>query len=182
MNPLAAICHVVAIVAGAWGGVAVISAIAPDLPPAGAQPAVTADPQSEPIEPQSPDSFLHATGFAAGLGQISDQIAAGDDIRRLRVEADSIQADSTSGDGLIPIGEIPADSTQNLISAIGAERPAVSYDQIAYMELFATANGPRWFVQLLTTEPGLGKPSTFTASISGEPVKAGGPAPVPIGG
>ena len=180
MNPVAAIAHVLAVVVGIWGGFWLMDRVAPDLPDPGAEPGVAATAPEE-LSGDAEESLLRQTPLYWALQQLSDQLAAGQQAVRLRVEPGTLNLESREAqDGLIEVDEIPASAPEWIVSQIAEERPRVTLAKVRYMELVATEDGPRWYVQLVSDDPGLPPPWTYTADLEGDLLETGGPEPVAL--
>ena len=180
VNPVAAIAHVLAVAAGIWGALSLMGAVTPDLPNADAEPGVTAT-APEDVTGDAEDSLLRQTPLYWALDQLSDQLAAGEQLVRLRVEPGTLTSESRDAeDGLIDPGDVPASAPEWIVSQIAEDRPRVTLAGVQYMELIATADGPRWYVQLAGDDPGLSPPWTYTADLEGDLLATGGAEPVPL--
>ena len=168
MSPVAAITHVLAIVAGVWGGFWVIGRVAPDLPDADTEPAVEAPAD---VRGGDPDSLLQPAPLASALDQLSSQMAAGDEIVSLELRPDSLDAEPGSGGVALQPEDVPPDAPQRIVSAIAAERAQVELDDVQLMLLRDGDGGPEWYVQLdLKIDP----PRTYVAPLDGSSATAGG--------
>lgn len=180
MNPVAALAHVLAVAAGVWGGLWVMGAVTPDLPDADAEPGVAAT-APEDVSGGSDESLFRQTPLFWALDQLDDQLAAGQAVVRLRVEPGALSSESRDGqEGLIDPADVPASAPEWIVSQIAEERPQVTLDRVRYMELVATEEGPRWYMQLVSDDPKLDPPWTYTADFEGDLLRAGGAEPRPI--
>ena len=168
MSPVSVITHLLAIAAGVWGGFWVIGRVTPDLPQAGVEPGVEA---TGDVEGGDHDSLLRTGPFAIALAQLSDQLAAEDAITSLHLEPGSLDAQGGSGGlGLEP-EDVPPNAPQRIVAAIRAQRPQVTLDDVAFMRLRPSADGPQWYVQLdLDIDP----PRTYVTPLDGSTATAGG--------
>jgi hypothetical protein len=54
-------------------------------------------------------------------------------------------------------------------------------DDVQYVELVATEDGPRWYVQLVSTNPRIDPPWTYGTDLDGPPpLDVGGAPPTPV--
>ena len=83
-------------------------------------------------------------------------------------------------EGLIDPSEVPASAPEWIVSQIAEERPRVTLDKVRYMELVATEEGQRWYVQLVSDDSQISPPWTYTADLEGDLLEVGGPEPVAI--
>lgn len=180
MNPVAAIATVLAIVLGGWGGYSAMAAIAPDQPAEGVEPGVSAATDPEIVEPGDPGSLLRAGPLSDALGELDSQLIAGRQIERLTLTPGEVRIESAYRDGLFDPDDVDPAAPQRIIAAIEAQRPEVSIASIDLMKLIATAEGQRWYVQLVSTDPKVNPPWSYTARGDGRKVEAGGAEPVPI--
>ena len=145
-----------------------IGRVTPDLPQDNTEPGVEA---TGDVNGGDRDSLLRTGPFAIALAQLSDQIAAGDVIVSLRLEPATLDAQSGSGGiGLEP-EEIPPNAPQRIVDAMAAQRPQISLDDVAFMRLRPSPEGPEWYVQLdLAIDP----PRTYVAPLDGSTATPGG--------
>jgi hypothetical protein len=168
MSPVSAITHLLAVALGLWGGFWLMDRVAPDLPSDETDPGVEAATE---LRGGDPDSLLRAGPLATALGQLSDQIAAGDAIVALEIEPANLSAETGSGGlGLEP-EEVPPGAPERIVGEIAGQRPQVSLDDVTFIRLRAGAQGPEWYVQLdLEIDP----PRTYVAPLDGSSATAGG--------
>jgi len=172
--------HAIAIAVGAYLGFVVMDKLALDLPDDSVDPGVSASaPKS--VAGADPDSLLRAANLAPALAELDDQLAAGDGIVRLHVEPGSLDADTSSADGAFAPGDVPADVPARIGTGIAQER-GLTLDAIRYMDLVATAKGPRWYVQLDINRDIGPPPWTYGAPLDGAPLDVGAAPPEPIDG
>jgi hypothetical protein len=168
MSPVSVITHLLAIAVGVWGGLWLIGRVTPDLPQEGTDPGVESVAK---VNGGDPDSLLRTGPLAIALAQLSDQIAAGDVIVSLRLDPGNLNARSGSGGVDLEPEEIPPNAPQRIVDAIAQQRPEVSLDDVSYMQLRPTGQGPEWYVQLdLDIDP----PRTFIAPLDGSSATPGG--------
>jgi hypothetical protein len=77
---------------------------------------------------------------------------------------------------------VPVAAPLRITDEIHSLRDKVSLEDIGYMDLIATSNGPRWYIQLDIDRTDVSPPWTYTAPLEGESVTAGGAPPKPIDG
>lgn len=171
MSPVSVVTHLLAIAVGAWGGLWLMSRVAPDLPAQETDPGVEAPATPAEVKGDDPKSLLRSGPLASGLDQLSDQIAAGDVVVMLRLAPGSIDVQSGSGGVDLETGEIPPDAPERIVAAIARQRPQVSLDDVQFMQLRPGPDGPEWFVQL---ETGIDPPRTYVAPLDGSSATAGG--------
>ena len=181
MSPVAPIAHLLAIAAGVWGGFWIMDRVTPNLPSEDERPGVAAAAVPGQIEGGDPGSLLRAARLAPALEQLDEQLAAGEGILRLRVEPGRLEVEDTDAEGAFEPDDVDAGAPERIVEAIGRQRPIVGLDDVRYMELVATADGPRWHVQLVSTDPRISPPWTYQAPLSGPPpLEVGGGRPTPI--
>ena len=89
MSPLPPIAHLLGLLAGIFGGLALMGWVAPDIP--------SGDPGVESAAADGPaESLLSPAGFATAFSQLRDQLGDDEALTSMRVTAESI--DSESGD------------------------------------------------------------------------------------
>lgn len=180
MSPVAPIAHLLAIAAGVWGGFWVMDRVTPDLPSEDEAPGISATAVPEEVAGDAPESLLHASQLAPALDQLDEQLAAGEGIGLLRIEPGRLEVDGTDAEEAFEPADVGPATPQRIVDAIAAERPVVGLGQIRYMELVATAEGPRWYVQLVSDDPRIDPPWTYGAPLAGPPpLEVGGAPPVP---
>jgi hypothetical protein len=177
VSPLPPIAHIVAIVAGVWGGLTVMGAIAPDLPGADVQPGVTAE--AAPQSGDDPDSLLAEDNLDPALTQLADQLGTTSDLVRLRITPS--QLDATEGEGGFDVDAVDPTAPQRLVEMISEERPKVrGLEDVQYMELVEAKQGAEWYVQLVSTRDDLPPPWTYGAPQDLSKLTVGGAPPQPI--
>lgn len=180
-NPVPALVHVVAIAVGILLGLLVMDRISPDLPDAGIGPGVSSSSAPRSVDGDDPDSLFRVSNLGPALAELDQQLAAGEGIRRLRIEPGSLSADSVSGDGLFSLGDVPAGAPALIVAQAHADRDRVTLADISSFELVATTNGPRWYVQIDNARSDVPPPWTYGAPLAGTPIEIGGAPPQPIG-
>ena len=179
-NPVAVIVHLIAIAAGLYLGFLAMDAIAPDLPAEGVEPGVSSSSEPAAVAGDDPDSLFRAELLAPALAQLDEQLAAGQGVVTLRIEPGELNANTTTGDGLFAIEDVPPQVPERLIAAIHAQRERVTAHDIGYMELVATDAGLRWYVQLDIGLTDVDPPWTYGAPLEGAPLEVGGGPPKPV--
>ena len=168
MSPVSVITHVLAVALGAWGGFWVIDRVAPDLPGADTEPAVEAPAD---VAGGAPDSLLRPAPLAEALDQLSDQIAAGDEIVSLELRPERLDAETGSGGVALQPEDVDPRAPERIASAIASQRNGVGLDDVDFMLLRAGDQGPEWYVQLdLRIDP----PRTYVAPLAGGEAAPGG--------
>ena len=180
-NPIPALVHVVAIAVGLYLGFVAMDAIAPDLPGEGVEPGVSSSSAPGAVAGDDSDSLFRAANLGPALDQLDEQLAAGQGIRSLHLEPGALNADTSSADGTLAPADVPVAAPATLADEIAAERHGITLADVSYMDLVATAKGPRWYVQL-DIDRDIGPPPwTYGAPLAGSPLTAGGAPPKPIG-
>lgn len=162
--------HALGIALGLYLGFVVMEAISPDLPDPDTNPGVAATAPAS-VSGGDPDSLLRAQNLGPALEQLDDQLAAGEGIGTLRIAPGALDAQPTSADGAIDPDEVEPSTPSLLISEIAAERD-LTLDDVSHVDLIATDDGPRWYVQL-EADGAIGPPLTYAAPLSGTPLTAG---------
>jgi hypothetical protein len=169
---------VLAIAAGVWGGLAVMDAVAPDLPDPDTEPGVAAA-QPATVEQDSGVSLFRAENLGPALSQLDEQLGADGELVRLRIDPGRLG--STEGEGGFAVGDVPSTAPDQLAAAIAADRPEFrGIEDFQYLELVQTRGGPEWYVQLVSTRPQLSPPWTYAAPLDVSKVTAGGAPPKQI--
>lgn len=181
-NPVAVIVHLLAIAAGLYLGFLAMDAIAPDLPDEGVDPGVSSSAVPRKVAGDDPDSLFAAGALAPALDQLEEQLPAGEGVVRLRIEPGGLTADTASAGGLFELGDVAAETPARLIAAIHRQREGITAHDIGYMELVATADGPRWYVQIDIFRTNVDPPWTYGAPLEGTPLTVGGAPPEPVAG
>ena len=95
MNPVAAICHVLAIVLGVVGGIWAVNSLSPDLPDEDVEPGVEIP---VPVEAESPESLFNAGPLSTAIFQLEGQEGDGAEYAFLSITPTSlIVSDITGG-------------------------------------------------------------------------------------
>ena len=78
---------------------------------------------------------------------------------------------------------MPAEVPVALIHTIDSERggPPIGLGEIGYMDLVATEDGPRWYVQLDISSDIGPPPWTYGAPLEGSPLRSAAAPPKPVG-
>jgi len=175
--------HLLGIALGAYLGYLAMSAIAPDLPDPDTEPGVSSSVAPAAVAGSDPDSLFLASNLAPALDELEPQLTAGEGLASLHITPGSIDTELNSDviDGLFDPGDVPADVPERLATAINEKRGGVSLDDVAYMDLVATAKGPRWYVQLDTARDVGPPPWTYGAPLAGAPLVEGPGPPEPVG-
>lgn len=179
-SPTAVIVHLVAIALGLYLGWIAMQAITPDLPDNSVEPGVSA---TADVAGDAAESLYRGPNFQAALDQLDEQLAAGEGIVSLHLEPGALDTETRAGDGLFQPEDVPADAPVVLIHTIDSERggPPIGLGEIRYMDLVATEDGPRWYVQLDINENIGPPPWTYGAPLEGSPLTVGGAPPKPVG-
>lgn len=180
-NPVAVIVHLVAIAVGVYLGFLAMDAIAPDLPDPDLAPGVSSSSAPAAVAGDDPDSLFRAQNLAPALTQLEDQLAAGEGIVTLHLEPGKLDADTGTAEGVFEPADVPAEVPALLADEIHAERGRLGLGEIAYMDLVATAKGPRWYVQLDISRDIGPPPWTYGAPLEGTPLTVGPAEPKPVG-
>ena len=187
--------HVVAIALGLYLGFLAMDAISPDLPDPDVDPGVSSSSSPAAVAGDDPDSLFRAQNLGPALDQVDEQLAAGEGIVSLHIEPGSLDTETGSADGVFDPDEVPVDvpallavqieaarfqaarlpSTHRL--AVPLIRGGLPLADVLYMDLVATAKGPRWYVQLDPSRDVGPPPWTYGASLDGEPPLTPGPPP-----
>jgi hypothetical protein len=177
-NPVPILVHILGIVAGLVLGWYVMDRITPDFPTA--DPGVESSSAPHSVAGGDPDSLFLPNNFSEAIVQVQDQVTAGQGIVSLHIEPGTIDLRSSDVDGTFDLADVPAAAPVRIANAIHQMRERVTLDDIGSMDLVATAEGPRWYVQLDITRTNVRPPWTYAAPINGDPVTAGGAPPKPI--
>lgn len=178
LNPVAALVHLVALAAGLYLGWLLMGWVTPDLPGEGTDPGVSATATAEQVAGDDPNSLLRPDPLAGALDSIDDQLASGEGVAVLRIEPARIGVEESEADGAFEPSAVDPAVPERILAAIGARRPEVDgLEDVQYMELVATEPGPRWYVQIVSTDPRIRPPWTYTTDLDGPPPLAPGEAP-----
>ena len=173
--------HVIGIALGLYLGFLVMDAISPDFPDPDVDPGVSSSSAPRAVAGDDPDSLFRAVNLGPALDQLDEQLAAGDGIASLHITPGSLDAESNSAEGTLAPDEVPPAVPALLAMEIEAERGSTTLADIAYMDLVATEDGPRWYVQLDINRDIGPPPWTYGAPLDGEPLTVGPALPHPVG-
>ena len=177
-NPLAILIHVVSIALGIFGGLQVMEAITPDI--STEQPGVVAPPPPSAVDGDDPDSLFQPNNLAPALSDLFNQLGAEESLVRLKIMPGSLESEARTGvDGFQPT-DISAGRPQFFTQEIALERPRVTFADIAWFELVATADGWRWYIQFNINKTDVKPPWSYTAPYAGFPLEPGGSPPEPL--
>jgi hypothetical protein len=179
-NPIPVIVHVLAIALGLYLGFLAMDAISPDLPDPDLDPGVSSSSSPGAVGGDDPDSLFRAANLAPAMTQLESQLAAGQGLVSLHLEPGSLETDTGSGDGVFEPADVPVEVPARLADEIHAERGSLGLADIRYMDLVATAKGPRWYVQLDINRDIGPPPWTYGAPLEGMPLTVGPPEPQPV--
>ncbi|MDX6580898.1 MAG: hypothetical protein QOI10_82 [Solirubrobacterales bacterium] len=180
-NPIPVVVHLVAIALGLWLGYLAMDAIAPNLPDPDQDPGLSSSSAPRAVAGDDPDSLFRAVNLSSALAQLDDQLAAGDGIVSLHIEPGSLDAETGSGDGTFAPAGVPVAVPALLASEINEQRGRAGLGEVSYMDLVATARGPRWYVQLDSGKDIGPPPWTYGAPLEGAPLTVGPAPPKPVG-
>jgi hypothetical protein len=179
-NRTAVLVHALAIAAGLLAGWFVMDRITPDFPTD--DPGVESSSAPAAVSGDDPDSLFRSENLLGALYQLDDQTAAGEGVVRLHITPGSIDMQTGDAAGAIDLDEVHFATPSIMVEDIRGEHPQVTLADVQYIDLVATADGPRWFIQLDRSHSGAGPPWTYSAPLIGYPVRPGGPPPEPIEG
>ncbi len=178
-NPLAILIHVVAIALGIFGGLQVMEAITPDV--STEEPAVADPPPPAAVDGEDPDSLFQPSNLAPALSRLHSQLGAGETLVRLKITPGALESEARTGvDGFMP-ADVSAGRPQYFIGEIASERPKVTFADIGWFELVATADGWRWYIQFDINKTDVSPPWAYSAPYAGFPLEPGGSPPQPLG-
>jgi hypothetical protein len=173
--------HVLGIALGLYLGFLAMEAISPDLPDPDADPGVSSSARPTAVLGDDPDSLFRAVNLGPALDQMEDQLAAGEGIVSLHLTPGSLDAETGSADGVFQPADVRDDVPALLGLEINSERASTTLADISYMDLVATAKGPRWYVQLDISRDIGPPPWTYGAPLDGSPLTVGPGEPKPVG-
>lgn len=179
INPVAILLHVLGIAAGLYLGFVVMDSLAPDLPPEAVGAGVSSSSEPRDVAGDDPDSLFAPQNLTPALAQLDEQLPAGEGIVTLRIEPGELNAETRTGDGLFALDDVTPELPERLIDEIHARRERVTARDIGYMELVATEQGPRWYVQLDINRTDVDPPWTYGAPLEGSPLEIGPGPPSP---
>lgn len=177
-NPIPLLVHAVAIAVGLYLGFVVMGELSPDLPDDSVEPGVSSSSAPRAVAGGDPDSLFRAANLGPALAQLDDQLGAGQAPRSLHLEPGKLDADTADAAGTFAPADVPTEAPALIGSQINQQR-GLTLDDVAYMDLVATAKGPRWYIQLDINRDIGPPPWTFGAPLEGAPVEAGGAPPKP---
>ena len=167
MNPVVAIAHVLGIAAGVWGGLWLIDRVAPDLPGPDVEAGVTATVPEE-VEGADEGSLYRPGPLSTALIQLDEQLGE-QQLVTLQVEPAELTTQARDPqDGLIDAGDVPASAPSWIIAQIAEKRPEVTLDSLRWVALIATDERPFWQAQLVSHDPRIPQPWTYTADLEGD--------------
>jgi hypothetical protein len=171
--------HAIAIALGLYLGWVVMEGVSPDLPDPGVQPGVNSTAQ---VAGDAPNSLFRGPYLQGALNQLSDQMAAGEGIVTMHIEPGTLETETASGDGLFQPEDVSSETPVVLIHSIDSERggPPIGLGEVSYLDLVATAKGPRWYVQLDINREIGPPPWTYGAPLEGTPLTVGPAPPKPV--
>jgi hypothetical protein len=179
-SPVAIIVHLLGIAAGLYLGFLVMDGFAPDLPSGDVVPGVGSSAAPDDVAGDDPDSLFAAANLMPALDQLSEQVPAGHEVVRLRIEPGATELKTANADGLFSLDDVDPAVAQRLIDEIHAQRANVTAHDIGYIELVATSQGPEWYVQLDIDRTDVDPPWTYSAPLEGAAVEPGGAPPQPV--
>jgi hypothetical protein len=180
LNPIPIVVHALGIVAGLLLGWYVMDRVSPDFPDS--PPGVESSSSPRSVAGNDPDSLFLPNNLAEAIPPLDDQLAAGQGVAALHIEPGSIDVQSTDVDGAYDLADVPVAAPARIVDAIHDMRDRVTLEDIGYMDLIATRDGPRWYVQLDINRTDVDPPWTYGAPLEGEPIEVGGAPPKPIDG
>ena len=164
-NSTAIIVHVLAIAAGLLAGWFVMDRITPDFPTE--DPGVESSSAPRSVAGNDPDSLFLANNFSQGIGQVEDQLAAGQSVTALHLTPGSISIDTTGSDRGFDLADVPVTAPASIAQALHRTREQVTLGDIGSMDLITTRTGPTWYVKLDLARTDAGPPFNYTAPLSG---------------
>ncbi len=179
-SPVAVLVHLVAIGVGLYLGWITMQAISPDLPDPDVEPGVNSTAQ---VDGDAPESLFRGPYLHGALNELSGQMAAGEGIVTMHLEPGSLETETASGEGLFQPEDVSSETPVVLIHSIDSERGGspIGLGEVSYMDLVATAQGPRWYVQLDINRDIGPPPWTYGAPLEGSPLTVGPGPPKPVG-
>jgi hypothetical protein len=173
--------HLIGIALGIYLGFLVMNAISPDLPDPDTDPGVSSSARPGAVLGDDPDSLFRAVNLGPALDQLGEQLAAGEGIVSLHIEPGAVDAETGSADGVFDPDEVPVEVPALLGVEINEDRGSLTLADLSYMDLVATSDGPRWYVQL-DIDRDIGPPPwTYGAPLEGKPLEVGPGIPQPVG-
>jgi hypothetical protein len=172
--------HLIGIALGLYLGFLAMEAIAPDLPDPDVDPGLSSSARPAAVLGDDPDSLFRAVNLGPAIDELGDQLAAGDGIVSLHITPGALDAETGSADGVFQPEDVRDDVPTLLGLEIHSERGSTTLADISYMDLVATAKGPRWYVQLDVARDIGPPPWTYGAPLDGSPLTAGPGPPTPV--
>ena len=178
-SPVAVLVHVLGIALGLYLGWVVMEGISPDVPDPSVEPGIESTAE---VAGDAPNSLFRGPYLQGALNELSDQIAAGEGIVTMHLEPGALETETGSGDGLFQPEDVSSETPVVLIHRIDSERGGapIGLEDVSFMDLVATADGPRWYVQL-DIDSDIGPPPwTYGAPLEGKPLTVGTAPPKPV--
>jgi hypothetical protein len=152
--------------------------VTPDFPTA--DPGIESSAAPGSVAGDDPDSLFLPNNLSAAILQLQDQLGAGQGVVTLHIEPGSIDVQSSDVEGTYDLAEVPVAAPARIADAIQEQRPQVGLSRIRSMDLVATRQGPRWYIQLDTAAADIPPPWTYGAPLEGTPLTAGGAPPAAV--
>ncbi len=164
--------HVLGIGLGLYLGFLVMDRIAPDLPDPSVPPGVSS---SAEVAGDAPNSLFRGPYLQGALNELSDQLAAGEGLVSMHIEPGALETETGTSEGVFQPEDVSSETPVVLIHSIDSERGGapIGLEDVAYIDLVATAEGPRWYVQLDISRDIGPPPWTYGAPLEGRPLEAG---------
>jgi hypothetical protein len=175
VNPVAAICHVLAIGLGVAGGIWAVSSISPDLPGEDVEPGVEIP---VPVEAESPESLFNAGPLSTAIFQLEEQEGDGTEYAFLSITPTELIVSDITVEGGVEPSDLSAGEPERVIELLSAERKAISQEAVRQMDVVATKDGLVWVVHLDSTS--VSPPTQYVVPYGTDEVEAGGPLPDPL--
>jgi len=172
VNPVAAICHVLAIVLGVVGGIWVVNSLSPDLPDEDVEPGVEIP---VPIEAESPESLFNAGPLSTAIFQLEGQEGDGVEYAFLSITPTSLVVSDITVEGGVEPSDLSTGEPQRVIELLGKERAAITPETVRQMDLVATKDGLVWVVHLDSTS--VSPPTQYVVPYGTDEVEADAPLP-----
>ena len=172
MNPVAAICHVLAIVLGIVGGIWAVNSLSPDLPDEDVEPGVEIPVQ---VEPESPESLFRPGPLSTAIFQVEEQEGDGAEYAFLSITPTSLVVSDIEADGGVEPSDLSTGEPERVIELLSAERKEISQEAVRQMDLVATKNGLVWVVHLDSTS--VSEPTQYVVPYGTDEVRADAPLP-----
>ena len=172
MNPVAAICHVLAIVLGVFGGIWAVNSLSPDLPDEDVEPGVEIP---VPVGPESPESLFQPGPLSTAISQLEGQEGDGVEYAFISITPTSLVVSDITVDGGVEPSDISTGEPQRVIDLLSAERKEISQDDARQMDLVATSDGLVWVVHLDSSS--VSAPTQYVVPYGTDEVQADAPLP-----